>query len=72
MSDDAMKELKKFIAGLLVQSDVATKKGFARVNGRLDDLSFAVADTMSKTNDHIFAQLDNHGGRLIKLEEKVG
>lgn len=85
MNDDALADLKQFIAGLMAQqttdlrSDMEELKGrvsslehsLAVVDKKVDDLSAFVAEALDVSNEASAKQLKNHERRITRLEQKV-
>jgi hypothetical protein len=72
MNDDAIQDLKQFIAATVSQqtSGLATKLDVERLESKMDDLSSAVAEALDTSSDAAQSQISDHESRISKLEQK--
>lgn len=84
MNDDAIQDLKQFIAATVTQqtSDLASKDDIAKLkedivdldnklSAKIDDLSNSVAEALESSNEVVEEQLIYHNLRVTKLEQKA-
>jgi len=84
MNDDAIQDLKQFIAATVTQqtSDLASKDDIAKLkedivdldnklSAKIDDLSNSVAEALESSNEAVEEQLIDHNLRVTKLEQKA-
>ncbi len=78
MNDDAIQDLKQFIAVTISQqtSDIIGRLDgidvrLDSVEGKIDELSKSVAEALDTTNDVTDTQLKDHEERIMALEHKA-
>lgn len=83
MNDDAIQDLKQFIAATVsqqvssVSDDIISSvrddinKLDSKLTAKIDDLSLSVAEALENTNEASAAILQNHEQRITTLEKKT-
>jgi len=85
MNDETVRDLKQFISAELhqqtsdirgdisdIRGDISDIRGdVKKLDEKVDDIAVGVADALETSSTESQKQIDNHGHRITKLEQKA-